>query len=71
MNVPGRFAFGQLGFGKLDAAWGGTLNESREMRRNTDVMLEICAALRNHLNVKRVLMEHRELREEYGRVKWS
>ena len=32
-------------------------------------MIEGCSALRNHLDVKRVLLEHEDLREEYGDVK--
>jgi GrpB-like predicted nucleotidyltransferase (UPF0157 family) len=67
MNVPGRFAFRQPGFGRGDAAFGS--HEGGEMRRNTYAMIEGCVALRNHLDIKRVLMEDKELREEYGRVK--
>ena len=32
-------------------------------------MEEGCSALRNHLDVRRVLAEDAELRDEYGRVK--
>jgi GrpB-like predicted nucleotidyltransferase (UPF0157 family) len=71
MNVPGRFAFRQPGFGQKDAAWGNShmVGEKEEMRRNTYVMVEGCVALRNHLDIKRTLMNNEVLREEYGRVK--
>lgn len=67
MNVPGRFAFRQPGYGRFDAAHGPGRNG--ELRYNTYVMIEGCIALKNHLDVRRVLMENQELREEYGRVK--
>ncbi|KAJ5168420.1 uncharacterized protein N7482_004014 [Penicillium canariense] len=62
MNIPGRFAFRQPGYGKLDAAHGPGTNEV--LRCNTYVMIGGCLALRNHLDVKRVLLEDQELREE-------
>ncbi|KAK5045478.1 hypothetical protein LTR84_009096 [Exophiala bonariae] len=67
MNVPGRFVFRQPGYGRLEAAHG--FGKNGEQRYNTYVMLEGCTSLRNHLDMKRVLLENRELREEYGRVK--
>lgn len=67
MNVPGRFAFRQPGYGRFDAAHGAGKNG--ELRYNTYLMIEGCVALRNHLDIKRVLMGDRELREEYARVK--
>ncbi|KAK9387365.1 grpb/dephospho-CoA kinase [Lipomyces mesembrius] len=68
MNVPGRFAFRQPGFGQSDE----TLGESRgEMRRNTYVVLEGCVALRNHLDIQRILLSDKELRDEYGQVKMA
>lgn len=66
MNIPGRFAFRQPGYGRLDFAHGVA---SGELRRNTYVVIEGCLALRNHLDVRRVLLEDAELREEYARVK--
>jgi GrpB-like predicted nucleotidyltransferase (UPF0157 family) len=67
MDIPGRFAFRQPGYGRLDAAHG--VGTSRELRRHTYVVIEGCLALRNHLDVRRVLLEDQELREEYARVK--
>ncbi|KAI9668225.1 MAG: hypothetical protein M1821_001045 [Bathelium mastoideum] len=67
MDVPGRFAFRQPGYGRFEAAHGPGKNG--ELRYNTYVMIEGCRALRNHLDIRRVLMEDQELREEYGRVK--
>ena len=69
MNVPGRFAFRQPGFGQRDAAWGSKVTGSGEMRRNTYAMIEGGVALRNHLDMKRVLMSDEALREEYGQFK--
>ncbi|KAJ5460359.1 uncharacterized protein N7458_001911 [Penicillium daleae] len=67
MNIPGRVAFRQPGYGRLDAAHG--IGAPDELRRNTYVVIEGCLALRNHLDVRRVLLEDQELREEYARVK--
>ena len=68
MNVPGRFAFRQPGYGQKDAAFGSHSSDG-EMRRNTYAMVEGSAALRNHLDTKKVLVENQQMREEYGRVK--
>lgn len=67
MGISGRFAFRQPGYGILDVAYG--LGVHGELRRNTYVVIEGCMALRNHLDVRRVLLEDQELREEYARVK--
>lgn len=67
MNVPGRFAFRQPGYGRFEAAHGG--GREGELRYNTYLMIEGCVALRNHLDIKRVLMGDEELRDEYARVK--
>lgn len=67
MDIPGRFAFRQPRYGRLDAAHG--MGSPSKLRRNTYVVIEGCLALRNHLDVKRVLLEDQELREEYARVK--
>lgn len=67
MNVPGRYAFRQPGYGRLDPAHGPGRNG--ELRYNTYLMIEGCTALRNHLDVRRVLLENQELREEYAQVK--
>lgn len=42
---------------------------SGELWRNTYVVIEGCLALRNHLDMRRVLLEDAELREEYTCVK--
>ena len=67
MNVPGRFAFRQPGYGRYEAAHGPGRNE--EMRYHTYLMIEGCTALKNHLDVRRILLENQELREEYSCVK--
>jgi len=67
-DIPGRFIFRQPGYGQKDAAFGH-LGAGGEMRRNTYAIIEGCPALRNHLDIKRVLVENEALREEYGNVK--
>jgi hypothetical protein len=67
MNVPGRFAFRQPGYGQRDAAWGD--HKGSEMRRNTYAIIDGCIALRNHLDIKRMLMGDEELRKEYAHMK--
>ena len=73
LNVPGRFVFRQPGFGLADAAFGtlakGDAGADGEMRRNTYAMIEGSQALRNHLDVKRMLTQDAKLREEYAAVK--
>lgn len=67
MDIPGRVAFRQPEYGNLDPAHGAGV--PGELRRHTYVVVEGCLALRNHLDVKRVLLEDQALREEYARVK--
>jgi len=68
MGVPGRVAFRQPGY-QISEFANGTKLEGREMRRNTYVVLDGCLSLRNHLDLKRVLLEDTGLRDEYGTVK--
>jgi GrpB-like predicted nucleotidyltransferase (UPF0157 family) len=58
MGVPGRVAFRQP-----------VESRKREMRRNTYMLLEGCLSLRNHLDLKKTLLEDEALRTEYGDVK--
>lgn len=67
MGVPGRFAFRQPGYGTFDSAYG--VEESGELRRHTYLIIEGCTALRNHLDIRRVLRDDKTLREEYAQVK--
>lgn len=67
MGVPGRFAFRQPGHGTFDSVYG--VEESGELRRHTYLVIEGCTALRNHLEIRRVLRENQTLREEYAQVK--
>ncbi|KAF4999073.1 hypothetical protein FDECE_11632 [Fusarium decemcellulare] len=67
MDIPGRYIMRQPGYGQHDAAHGR--GHDGEMRRNTYIMVEGYASLRNHLDVRRVLLGNAELREEYGRLK--
>jgi hypothetical protein len=41
------------------------------MRRNTYAIIDGCMALRNHLDIKRMLVSDEELRKEYARVKMA
>lgn len=61
----GRFQFRQPGYGK----WEGAHGHDVELRHNTCAVIEGSPALRNHLDLKRVLMEDAELRDEYSMVK--
>jgi GrpB-like predicted nucleotidyltransferase (UPF0157 family) len=67
MNIPGRFAFREPGYGRFDAAHG-TVKDDR-MRHNTYVIVEGALSLRNHLDVRRVLLEDESLRNEYSQLK--
>lgn len=63
-GIPGRHSFWQPDSSERDGRPYG-----REMRRNTYVCFEGCLTLRNHRELKRVLMEDEGLRKEYGEVK--
>jgi GrpB-like predicted nucleotidyltransferase (UPF0157 family) len=68
MGVPGRVAFRQPGYQRMKAVIA--LNEnSTEMIRNTYVVVEGSVALKNHRDLKRVLIQDAALREEYGEIK--
>jgi GrpB-like predicted nucleotidyltransferase (UPF0157 family) len=70
MDVPGRHAYRQPGYGKHQAAHGERTADGG-LRRNTYAMIEGCSALRNHLDVRRVLLEDAALRDEYSALKSS
>ena len=57
-GVSGRVAFRQ----PIDI-------KGNEMKRNTYVVIEGCLALRNHLDLRRILQEDEGLRREYKNVK--
>lgn len=69
MNIPGRYVFREPGYGRFEAAHG--LGRNGEPRRNTYLIIEGCLSLRNHLDIRRILMEDEKLREEYSAVKLS
>jgi GrpB-like predicted nucleotidyltransferase (UPF0157 family) len=71
MGVPGRVALRQPGYQRPGAENSLTKNtgKKREMRRNTYVILEGTIALKNHRDLKRMLLEDAALREEYEDVK--
>ena len=68
IDIPGRHAYRRPGYGKHQGAHGER-NVDGGLRRNTYLMIEGCAALRNHLGVRRVLREDAKLRDEYGNLK--
>ncbi|KAE9367078.1 putative UPF0157 protein YqkA [Stipitochalara longipes BDJ] len=68
MGVPDRIAFRQPGREHSQAATG-IIDKTKEMRRNTYVVLEGSVALKNHRDLKRVLLQDAALRQEYGDVK--
>ncbi|KAJ5289177.1 hypothetical protein N7478_002207 [Penicillium angulare] len=67
LGIPERFVFRQPGYGRFDAAHGA--GRDGEFRYNTYVVIEGCESLRNHLDIKRILLEDHDLREEYALVK--
>lgn len=69
LGVPGRYVFREPGYGEQDAAHGR--GENGEVRQNTYVCIEGCASLRNHLDVRRILLSNQDLREEYSDLKAS
>ncbi|KAF2666960.1 hypothetical protein BT63DRAFT_481418 [Microthyrium microscopicum] len=70
IHLRGQFQFRQPGYGRLEPALGEKDADGRP-RRNTYVMIEGCLPLRNHLDVRRVLLEDADLREEYAAFKYS
>ena len=67
-GVPFRFAFTQTK--NLNHPRGdGSSGMGGEMKRNTYVVVDGCIALKSHLDLKRMLLKHKELRDEYGCVK--
>ncbi|KAJ5725800.1 uncharacterized protein N7483_007157 [Penicillium malachiteum] len=69
MGISGRVAFREPGYGRFDDAYGGGENLKVRCRYHTYLVIEGCTALRNHLDVRRVLLGNPSLREEYGQVK--
>jgi GrpB-like predicted nucleotidyltransferase (UPF0157 family) len=73
LGIQGRWAMREPGYDVDDYADGGNAKKGGGagigMRMNTYVVLEGCLQLRNHLDVKRMLLENEHLRLEYGDVK--
>ncbi|KAG9238197.1 putative UPF0157 protein YqkA [Amylocarpus encephaloides] len=72
LGIAHRYAFREPGRSVRDTALGtheDVKSEGIGMRMNTYVVLEGCLQLRNHLDVKRVLLEDEGLRREYGDTK--
>ncbi|EPE33993.1 protein of unknown function UPF0157 [Glarea lozoyensis ATCC 20868] len=64
-GIADRWALRQPGYGRGDEALG----DEEDMRMNTYVIVEGSLALRNHLDVKRVLCGNEGLRREYADTK--
>jgi len=61
LGIPDRYCFRQPGYiGDSYLTAGG------DMKRNTYVTVEGCRNLRNHLDMKKVLLEDEHLRDEYA-----
>jgi GrpB-like predicted nucleotidyltransferase (UPF0157 family) len=66
-GVPLRYMFHQpdaAGLSRGSAGGTGT-----EMKRNTYVVVEGSISLKNHLDLRRMLLEHKDLRDDYGQAK--
>lgn len=71
-GMPGRWAFRQPGFLSNAKDGSGNVRDAtgeKEMTRNVYVTVDGCVSWRNHLDLKRMLLKHDELRDEYGEVK--
>ena len=66
-GVTDRYSFLQPGYDLEGSA--GAEGEMGGMRRNTYVILEGSIALKNHRDLKRVLLQHDDLRDEYSEAK--
>jgi GrpB-like predicted nucleotidyltransferase (UPF0157 family) len=71
MGVPGRVGFRQPGYKHWESTAGPTDDTTWEedMRRNIYVILEGSVALKNHRDLKRILLQDEHWRERYGEVK--
>ena len=67
-GVPSRYAFRQPRIRETCREYGSN-GTREEIKRNTYVVLDGSIALRNHLDLKRMLLENEVLRNEYGEVK--
>jgi GrpB-like predicted nucleotidyltransferase (UPF0157 family) len=71
LGVPGRFAMRQPGHWRSQVAGNSTKGNSQTkgVRRHTYVILEGSISLKNHRDLKRMMLEDDGLRDEYGEVK--
>ncbi|KAE8444917.1 hypothetical protein EG329_014044 [Mollisiaceae sp. DMI_Dod_QoI] len=69
-GVPGRVIFRQPGLVRRDKGIGSMEDDDDlDIIRNTNVILEGSLALKNHRDLKRMMLEDADLRKEYGEVK--
>lgn len=66
-GVPLRYMFRQPGAVDLSRESAGGIET--EIKRNTSVAVEGSISLKNHLDPRRMLLEHEDLRDDYGQVK--
>jgi GrpB-like predicted nucleotidyltransferase (UPF0157 family) len=73
MGISDRVYFRQPGYGPRESATGVIKEDDlrKEMRRNVYVIVEGSISLKNHRDLKRVLLEDAVLRGKYGQVKKS
>ena len=73
LGIKDRWVMREPGYGADEFASGYNFKANGKtgigMRMNTYVILEGCLQLRNHLDIKRVLLENKALRREYGETK--
>ncbi|PVH81358.1 putative UPF0157 protein YqkA [Cadophora sp. DSE1049] len=67
-GIPGRIALRESGWSWEEGKGNGKGN-GKEFKENTYVCVEGCLSLRNHRDVRRVLMGDEGLRGEYGECK--
>jgi GrpB-like predicted nucleotidyltransferase (UPF0157 family) len=72
-GISDRIVCRQPGYGPQELATGVTEENdaSKEMRRSVYVTVEGSLSLKNHRDLKRVLLEDAALRDKYGQVKKS
>ena len=70
-GVPDRTIFRQPGLARRYRGIESTKDDEEDLEiiRNTYLVLDGSPALRNHLDLKRMMLENADLRDEYGEVK--
>lgn len=69
LGVPRRIAFRALNSSEHEAVFHKSNIRYKNCKENIYVVVEDCVSLKNHLDLRRVLLSNAELRDEYGAVK--